>query len=128
MVSSSPVVAFLAVTDASRAREFYESKLSLTFVRDDEFALIFNLNGATLRVVRTDPKTFKPQPFTVLGWEVDNIAAAVRELKKKGVQFMRYDFLEQDGDDVWTAPGGAAKVAWLRDPDGNVLSLSSGGV
>lgn len=124
MLSSTPVVAFVPTTNASLARDFFENKLGLKFVRDDSFALVFELSGAMLRVGRVDPKTFRPQPFTILGWDVKDVASAVRELKIKGVQFARFDFVEQDADDVWTAPGGAAKVAWFTDPDGNVLSVS----
>ena len=60
---------------------------------------------------------------TVLGWQVTDIAAAVTELQQAGVRFERYDFLKQDGLGIWTAPTGA-RVAWFKDPDGNILSLS----
>ena len=44
-------------------------------------------------------------------------------LKEKGVAFSKYDFLEQDKLGIWSAPSGA-KVAWFKDPDGNLLSIS----
>jgi hypothetical protein len=61
--------------------------------------------------------------YTVLGWRVTDIVAAVRGLIAKGVAFLRYDRLDQDEDGVWTTPGGE-KVAWFTDPDGNILSLT----
>ena len=60
-------------------------------------------------------------PYTVLGWRVPDIsAAAVEELMGRGVEFARFDGVEQDSLGVWTAPSGV-RVAWFRDPDGNVL-------
>jgi predicted enzyme related to lactoylglutathione lyase len=63
-----------------------------------------------------------PQPFTVLGWDVPDIAAAIRELSERGVVFERYDGMEQDAQGAWRAPGGA-RVAWFKDPDGNTLAI-----
>ena len=49
--------------------------------------------------------------------------ADLDDLARRGVAFERYDGLQQDAAGVWTAPGGA-RIAWFRDPDGNVLSLT----
>jgi predicted enzyme related to lactoylglutathione lyase len=62
--------------------------------------------------------------YTTLGWNVPDIEAKVNELEKAGVQFERYGFPGQDEKGIWTVPGGAAKVAWFKDPDGNILSLA----
>jgi hypothetical protein len=59
----------------------------------------------------------------VLGWQAANIVAAARSLQENGVQFERYQGMQQDELGIWTAPGGA-KVAWFKDPDGNTLSIS----
>jgi catechol 2,3-dioxygenase-like lactoylglutathione lyase family enzyme len=75
-----------------------------------------------IRIVRAPD--FTPFPFTLLGWQVPDIDAAVADLTAKGVQFARYSFLEQSPAGIWTAPGNAARVAWFPDPDGNLLSLS----
>jgi hypothetical protein len=64
-----------------------------------------------------------PHPFTVLGWNVDNIVILIESLVSKGVVFERYSFFEQDKLGIWTAPSGA-RVAWFKDPDGNLLSLT----
>ena len=74
-----------------------------------------------LRVVRAG--TFTPAPFTIFGWEVEDIHATVAELTGKGIEFLRFSFFEQDADGVWKAPDGSS-VAWFKDPDGNTLSLS----
>jgi predicted enzyme related to lactoylglutathione lyase len=62
-------------------------------------------------------------PYTVLGWTVADIEAAVDELAGRGVTFNRYDGMGQDDRGIWTAPGGA-RIAWFKDPDGNTLSVS----
>lgn len=61
--------------------------------------------------------------YTILGWNVADIAAAAQALTEAGVAFQRYPGLEQDELGIWSAPGGA-KVAWFNDPDGNILSIS----
>jgi len=122
MQPTAKLIGFIPTRDAARARAFYESTLGLRFVSDDKFALVFDSNGTTIRVVRAPE--FTPFPFTLLGWEVPDIEAAVADLAAKGVQFTRYSFLQQSPSGVWTAPGNAARVAWFPDPDGNLLSLS----
>ena len=121
MLSEHRIVAFIPTTDSQKAREFYEQKLGLTFVSDDGFALVFRANDNMLRVVKL--KEFTPAQFTILGWEVPDAKQAVSELHARGVQFERYPWAQQDELGIWEAPGGA-KVAWFKDPEGNVLSVS----
>jgi hypothetical protein len=59
----------------------------------------------------------------VLGWQVPDAVMAVKQLMSAGVQFERYEFMKQDELGIWTTPTGA-KVAWFKDPDGNILSVS----
>ncbi len=121
MLGSSKLTAFVATTDAGRAREFYDGVLGLRLVSDDEFAMVFDANGTPLRVVKVQQVT--PAPYTVIGWRVADIGAMVRGLGAKGVAFERFDGMGQDELGVWSAPGGG-KVAWFRDPDGNLLSVT----
>jgi catechol 2,3-dioxygenase-like lactoylglutathione lyase family enzyme len=114
-------IAFVAVKDRSRARAFYEEVLGLSFIKDDGFALVYDLDGTMLRMAVVPD--FAPQRFTVLGWEVGDIREAVTGLGASGVQFERYGFPGQDESGVWSAPDGS-QVAWFKDPDGNVLSVS----
>jgi catechol 2,3-dioxygenase-like lactoylglutathione lyase family enzyme len=124
MLGTASLVAFLATTDAGRARAFYEDVLGLRFVADDGFALLFDANGVTLRIARVEALT--PHPFTSLGWQVDDIAAVMQALRAKGVSFEHYSLPGQDETGAWTPPGTSAKVAWFKDPDGNLLSLTQG--
>ncbi|MFE9575750.1 VOC family protein [Nocardia sp. NPDC006044] len=79
-------------------------------------------NGGTMIRV-TAVEKLVPQPFTVLGWAVADIAGSVAALVSRGVEFVRYDGIGQADNGVWTTPGGD-QVAWFTDPDGNVLSLT----
>jgi catechol 2,3-dioxygenase-like lactoylglutathione lyase family enzyme len=124
MIAQNPIIAFIPTKDAVRARAFYEEQLGLRFVSDDSFAVVMDANGTMVRIARVGE--FTPAPFTILGWQVEDIHQAVAEMTSNGLQFTRYSFLEQSEDGVWTAPGGP-KVAWFSDPDGNTLSLSQHG-
>lgn len=121
MLDRANLVAFAATTDPERARAFYESVLGLTLVEQSPFALAFDVNGTMLRI-QVVPQ-FTPQPHTALGWSVADIAAMVRDLAGRGVAFERFPGLEQDQLGIWASPPGA-RVAWFRDPDGNLLSLT----
>ncbi len=122
MLGSTNIVAFVPTTDSKKSRAFYEGTLGLRFIKDDGFAMVLDANGTKLRVSKVPPE-FKPAQFTILGWEVSRIEDAVSKLQKKGVTFERFGFFEQDKLGIWTAPTGD-KVAWFKDPDGNVLSVS----
>jgi catechol 2,3-dioxygenase-like lactoylglutathione lyase family enzyme len=121
MLESSHLVAFAAATDLQRARAFYEQVLGLSVTSQNDFACVLDANGTMLRI--TAVPEVRQAGYTVLGWRVTDISAVVRDLTARGVVFLRYDGMDQDGDGVWTAPGGD-KVAWFPDPDGNTLSLT----
>jgi catechol 2,3-dioxygenase-like lactoylglutathione lyase family enzyme len=121
MLQSSPVVAFIGATDLEAARDFYGGTLGLTVEEIGHFACVFRTGECTIRVTRVPD--LRPQTFTVLGWDVSDIRAVIAALVRDGVQFRRYDGIEQDDDGIWMTPGGDL-VAWFTDPDGNVLSLT----
>lgn len=104
-----------------RRLEFYEGKLGFHFVSDDPFALVMRAGETMIRVSKA--KDFTPAPYTVLGWEVQKIETIVGWLKDRGVVFEKYPFVQDQELGIWTAPTGD-KVAWFKDPDGNVLSVS----
>jgi len=121
-LASSSLVAFVGVCDPDRAKRFYRDTLGLRLVSEElPFALVFDVQGTMLRV--TVVPEVKPAKFTVLGWKVPDIQAAVSSLDKEGVEFQRYAGLQQDGLGIWTSPNGA-RVAWFHDPDGNILSVT----
>lgn len=122
MLGSSDLLTFVLTSDAARAKKFYSETLGLKFINQDEYALVFDANGTTIRVTIMPGHT--PTEHPVLGWKVPDIAATVDGLVKAGVKFEKYSFLEQDALGVWSAPDGATKIAWFKDPDGNVLSVA----
>jgi catechol 2,3-dioxygenase-like lactoylglutathione lyase family enzyme len=121
MLNTAKIVAFVPILDSQKSRPFYESVLGLRFVSDDPFALVMESNGIMVRLAKTP--NFTPAGFTVMGWEISNIEEEVAALQKKGVAFEKFPGLKQEESGIWAAPGGA-KVAWFKDPDGNILSLS----
>jgi catechol 2,3-dioxygenase-like lactoylglutathione lyase family enzyme len=124
MLGSAAVIAFIPSRSPKKARSFYEHTLGLGFISEDQFAHVFESNGVMVRVVDiSSVDGFAPAPFTILGWMADDIAKTVKGLQKKGVKFERLPGMDQDPLGVWSSPSGA-KVAWFKDPDGNVLSLT----
>jgi len=121
MLSNKNLKAFIPTIQPEKSKHFYKDILGLKLLSQDNYAIEFDANGIRLRI--TPVEKFVVHPFTVLGWDVEDIAAVVKALNEKGVEFERYGFLEQDSLGIWTAPG-ATKVAWFKDPDGNLLSLS----
>lgn len=121
MLDDAQLIGFGATTDAARAREFYTNVLGLRVRYEDDFAISLDSAGVELRLQKVE--RFTPQPFTTLGWRVANVAEVVAKLGRAGIALERYPWLEQDAAGVWRAPSGA-RVAWFRDPDGNLLSVA----
>ena len=115
------IVTFLLTQNPEAAIGFYRDKLGFNYLRDDGFALVFDLNGILLRIGKVP--SHAPAQNTVLGWEVEEIGSTVAALSANGVAFERYPNMGQDAQGICTFPSGD-KVAWFKDPDGNVLSLS----
>jgi len=117
------MIGFVATTNAENAKKFYGGILGFRLMSEDQYALAYDANGTMLRV--TKAQQFTPARGTVVGWDVDDIHAAVRELTARGVMFEQFNlpFMKQDELGVWSAPNGD-QVAWFKDPDGNTLSVS----
>jgi catechol 2,3-dioxygenase-like lactoylglutathione lyase family enzyme len=121
-LSSYNIIGFVTIVDVNRAKSFYQDVLGLRLMYEEPpFALVFDANGIMLRLGMG--KELPPASGTVLGWQVPDIVSVVENLGKAGVRFERYEFLKQDDSGIWTAPTGA-RVAWFKDPDGNILSVS----
>jgi|SRR3974390_2134811 len=121
MFENAEMMGFLFTTDYDRTREFFEKKLGFEFVSLDQFALVVRSGENTIRISKIPD--FRPAMGTVLGWRVPDIATAVSWLKNRGVICEKYPFAQDQETGIWTAPGGT-RVAWFKDPDGNVLGLS----
>jgi catechol 2,3-dioxygenase-like lactoylglutathione lyase family enzyme len=121
MLTAGKLIGFLTTTDYEKARDFYEGKLGFEFLSQDQFALAMRAGVNMIRISKAE--TFKPAQGTVVGWEVDDVHAAVVWLKGRGVNTEKYPFVADKELGIWAAPSGD-RVAWFKDPDGNVLSIS----
>jgi catechol 2,3-dioxygenase-like lactoylglutathione lyase family enzyme len=121
-LEDAKVMAFGVTKDAEACRAFYSGKLGLRVAQEDALAIMFDSGGRFIRIQKMP--IHEPRPYTVLGWEVADMRAAVKRLVAAGVTFERYDWMTfQDAEGVATFPDGAL-VAWFKDPDGNVLSVA----
>src|SRR5437868_15517651 len=121
MLKSAQIMSFVATKNAAKARQFYQEALGLTLVSEDPYAIVFDANGTMLRVQKV--RELASAQYTVLGWKAIDIAAAISDLAGRGVHFERFEGMPQDELGIWTSPSGA-KIAWFKDPDGNILSLT----
>jgi len=121
MLDKSRMVGFVPTTDYEAAREFYVGKLGFTFVSLDQLALVVMAGKQRIRI--TKMPNYSPLQGTILGWEVEKIEDVVKWLAQRGVVTEKYPFVEDKEFGIWKAPSGA-KVAWFKDPDGNILGIS----
>jgi len=119
---AKPVIV-ICTRDRARAAEFYRETLGLAFAYEDNFATVFKVGGITLRL--STVTDFTPHEHTIVGFNVPDVEATVRSLRENGVTFNIYEGFGQDELGIWSAPGGTVRVAWFKDPDGNVLSVTS---
>ncbi len=96
MLGTSKIVAFAAFRDRDAARTFYRDKLGLKLMGEDQFAMVFDANGTTLRL--TPVPDWTPPQFTVLGWEVTDIVSTVKALQSAGVEFQRYPWMKDQNE------------------------------
>ncbi len=121
MLSEPKITAFLPTVKPQQSKQFYRNTLGLKLVSEDNYALEFKGKESLLRITIVDE--FKPQSFTVLGFKIEEIVTEVKSLTKKGVKFEKYNSLKQDDLGIWISPS-KARIAWFKDPDGNLLSLT----
>ncbi len=121
MLSNPKITAFLPTTKPKQSKHFYKEILGLEIKSEDDYAIEFTGDNTLLRI--TIVPEFIPHPFTVLGFKVEDIDSQVRSLTDKGVVFERFENFNQNEIGIWTSPS-SAKIAWFKDPDGNLLSLT----
>ncbi len=122
LTAAKPAI-IVCTRDRSRATTFYRDSLGLHLAKEDALAAVFDIGGITLRV-STVPD-FVPHEHAILGFTVPDVAAAVKALRERGVSFNTYTGFNHDELGILTLPGGSVRVAWFKDPDGNVLSVTN---
>lgn len=123
MLGGKDAIATIAVKDLEVAKGFYEDTLGLTQIgAEGEEVIVFKSGSSTLNVYRS--QYAGTNQATALTWALDNVEDVVRALKAKGVTFEHYDMpgMKREGD-IHVA--GNMKVAWFKDPDGNILNIVS---
>ena len=121
MSPSRRPVSFIATSDPSKAKAFFLDVLGLQMVEASEFALVFADGDHMLRVQIVDD--FTPPPYTAHGWIVADIEWEIQTLSARGVEFLMFEHMPQDTLGIWTTPD-ENKIAWFKDPSGNILSLT----
>ncbi len=118
MLKNYPVYTTLPVTDYARARAFYKDKLGLTPTEPD--GDIFECGKGTAFVISS--MSFKPAGHTQMSFQVEDVAAVVKQLKAKGVVFEEYDLPTlKTVDSIAVRPD--FKAAWFKDSEGNTIGV-----
>jgi catechol 2,3-dioxygenase-like lactoylglutathione lyase family enzyme len=123
-LSDSQVLPAIAVSDMDRAREFYEGVVGLSNGEGrPDGGIRYPCGGGTSIHVYPSPDNAGKPPATLAGFEVDDIEATVDELTANGASFEQYDIDPIRTDEKGIAWLGEVKSAWMKDPDGNIISL-----
>ena len=119
MLSEAGAYSGIAVQDMAEARRFYAETLGVR--TSEEYGLMWLHHASDRRTLIYEQPSAEPASFTVLNFEVPDIDSAVDGLVERGVDFERFEGIEQDERGVFREEG--PYIAWFKDPSGNVLSV-----
>jgi catechol 2,3-dioxygenase-like lactoylglutathione lyase family enzyme len=120
MLASARLQTLIWTSRIAEATRFYRDVLELPLTGTSHGASVFEVGGGELRLSPV-PET-KPSEHTVLGFSVADVEGVISALRTRGVTFERFPGFPHDERGVLKTPDGA-RVAWFRDPDGNLLSV-----
>jgi catechol 2,3-dioxygenase-like lactoylglutathione lyase family enzyme len=120
MLTHSKLQSIIWTSRIQEAETFYRDVLGLTLRTRSDGALVFDVGGGDLRVAPI-PST-APGEHTVMGFAVADVDSVIASLRSRGVVFERFAGFPHAANGTVISPDGA-KVAWFRDPDGNILSV-----
>lgn len=120
MLANSKLQTIILTSHMTEARVFYRDVLGLELKGESDGALIFDVGGSDLRVSPV-PAT-QATEHTVLGFAVADVDSTISLLIDKGIEFERFEGFAHEPNGALTTPAGS-RVAWFRDPDGNLLSV-----
>lgn len=112
-----------SINDLAAAKQFYSEVLALQVTEEGPGMRIQHVaGGSAIAYVKDD---HEPASYTVMNLEVENIDEAVADLREAGVQFERYDGMQQDEEGIMRglSSGEGPDIAWFKDPSGNILSV-----
>jgi catechol 2,3-dioxygenase-like lactoylglutathione lyase family enzyme len=124
LLAKKDPIATVAVKDLAKARTFYENTLGLEPVEGEEQSVQSYRAGASTLLVYESAYAGTNQATSVTWPLGDDLDAVIRDLKAKGVTFEHYDMpgAKHDGD---VHDFGKVRVAWFKDPDGNIFNLGN---
>ncbi len=120
MLTNAKLQTLICTTRLEEAECFYRDVLGLTRTGTSDGAIIFDVGGSDLRLSPVPSLT--PSEHTVLGFAVEDVDAVVAGLSEQGIPFVTFDGFPHEESGLLNTPDGS-RVAWIRDPDGNLLSL-----
>ena len=120
MFASAKLQAVICTSRIEQAEQFYGGTLALPLQARSHGALVYDVGGTALRI--SPVPSAHPSEHTVLGFAVPDIASAMTVLRERGVTFERFPGFSHDEWGVVSTPD-RSRVAWFRDPDGNLLSV-----
>jgi catechol 2,3-dioxygenase-like lactoylglutathione lyase family enzyme len=121
MFKNTKAFSGFSVDNLRKAKEFYSQTLGLEVSEMPEGLELRIAGGARIFIY---PKpNHNPASYTILNFPVENIEEAVDQLTKRGVRLEHYDEgdLKTDEKGIFQGPG--PKIAWFKDPAGNILSV-----
>jgi catechol 2,3-dioxygenase-like lactoylglutathione lyase family enzyme len=129
MFKDTPAFASFSVSDIAKARFFFGRTLGIELVEQEMGSLGLQLEGGRARAMIYPKPDHVPARYTVLNFEVNNIDQTVKELKGKGVAFETYDTpeIKTNNQGIMVDEHMKIKIAWFKDPAGNILSVIEGG-
>jgi predicted enzyme related to lactoylglutathione lyase len=120
MLENSLAFSGYSVDDIPRAMQFYGETLDLR-VSENHGLMTLHLAGDRDTLIYPKGERHEPATFTVLNFPVEDIERAVDDLAARGVEFERYEGMDQDARGI--SRGGGPLIAWFKDPAGNILSV-----
>jgi catechol 2,3-dioxygenase-like lactoylglutathione lyase family enzyme len=125
-LESCKVEAIIAASDMAKAKEFYEGVLGLSGGPEtQDGGITYECAGETSLHVYPSPGNAGQSGATLAAWTTDDVDGTVEELASKGVQFEQYDMDPIKTNEKGIAEFGGDKIAWFKDPDGNILAVGS---
>jgi predicted enzyme related to lactoylglutathione lyase len=124
MFHNSKAFFSFSVNDIKKAKEFYGQKLELEVSEDKEMSVLDVKVAGGGRAIIYPKSNHSPASFTVLNFPVSDLESAMTELKNRGITFEQYDLPNVKTDEKGIASGGGGpRIAWFKDPFGNILSV-----
>jgi predicted enzyme related to lactoylglutathione lyase len=120
MLQDAPMYSYIPAKDVGRARKFYEEKLSFKPKAETAGGVVYEFGDGTACFLYPTPNAGTSRASQAF-WQVKDIEREVADLKARGVNFEKYDMPGMDANGIST--GGAAKAAWFKDTEGNIMAL-----